>query len=371
MCPTSRTVTFDNRRNREFSKTVKRRVHRYFDQRGLSKHANATMVIKTGILFAVYFGAYGLIISGMLSLWAMWAMCVVMAVGMAGIGFSIGHDALHGAYSSNKRVNQALGLSFDLVGANSYMWTIIHNIAHHTYTNIQGHDGDLEIAPFIRLSPNTQHRPIHRFQHILAFVTYAFATLFWVFIKDYKCFLQRDVGPYKNKKHPPREWAKLVVTKAIYYGYLIVVPLVVLDLTWWQFLIGFLTFHLTAGLILGVVFQLAHVVEGTEHPEPDEDANIEEHWFIHQMQTTANFARHNKWWNWYLGGLNFQIEHHLFPRICSVHYPDIAPIVKETAREFDVPYNEHPTFWEAVRSHYHVLKQLGRGADANTSPTYA
>ena len=353
-------VTFDNRQNRDFAKTVKRRVNAYFDERGLSKHANASMVAKTVILLTIYFGSYGLIISGLLPLWAMWAMCFVMGFGMAGIGFSISHDALHGAYSSNKAVNRVLGLSFDMLGANGYMWKITHNVIHHTYTNIHGHDEDLEVAPFIRLSPHTEHHWIHRVQHILAFAAYSFATFFWVFIKDYKYFLQRNLGPYEDKKHPIGEWAILVATKAVYYGYTIVVPLLVLDILWWQFLIGFFTAHLTGGLILGVIFQLAHVVEQTEHPEPNDDSEITEHWLIHQMRTTANFARDNKFLNWYIGGLNFQIEHHLFPRVCSVHYPAIAPIVEETAQEFDLPYHVHETFTDAVRSHYRTLKHFGQ-----------
>ncbi len=353
-------VTFNNRQNRDFAKTVNRRVNAFFDERGLSKHANASMVTKTVVLFTLYFGSYALIISGILPLWAMWAMCVVMGVGMAGIGFSVSHDALHGAYSSNKTVNRLLGLSFDLLGANGYMWKITHNVIHHTYTNIQGHDEDLEVAPFIRLSPHTDHHWIHRVQHFLAFAAYSFATFFWVFIKDYRYFLASDLGPYKDKKHPLKEWAILFATKAVYYGYTIAVPLLVLDLAWWQFLIGFFTVHLTGGLILGIIFQLAHVVEGTEHPEPDAESKIEEHWLIHQMRTTANFARDNKVLSWYIGGLNFQIEHHLFPRVCSVHYPAIAPIVEETAEEFGVPYNDHDTFWDAVRSHYRTLKAFGQ-----------
>ncbi|QDG49798.1 acyl-CoA desaturase [Persicimonas caeni] len=360
MSSSSQKVTFDNRDNRDFATAVKTRVDTYFKERGMSKHANGAMIVKTLVLFGLYFGSYGLIISGLLPLWAMWAMCFVMGVGMAGIGFSISHDALHGAYSSNKAVNRWLGLSFDLLGANGYIWKITHNVIHHTYTNIHGHDEDLEVAPFIRLSPHTDHHWIHRVQHVLAFAAYSLATFFWVFVKDYKYFLQRDLGPYKDKSHPASEWVILVVTKLVYYGYTIAVPLLVLDLAWWQFLIGFLTVHLTAGLILGVIFQLAHVVEETEHPEPNADDEIAEHWLIHQMRTTANFARDNKFLNWYIGGLNFQIEHHLFPRVCSVHYPAIAPIVERTAREFDVPYNVHETFSEAVRSHYRTLKRFGR-----------
>jgi linoleoyl-CoA desaturase len=360
-------LTFDNRKNRQFSKIVKQRVDAYFSQRGLSKHANGAMIRKTVVLFALYFGSYALIISGVLPLWGMWAMCLAMGVGMAGIGFSVSHDALHGAYSSNKTVNRLLGLSFDLLGANGYIWKTTHNVIHHTYTNIHGHDEDLEVAGFIRLSPHTEHQAIHRIQHVLAFPAYSFATFFWVFIKDYKYFLQRDLGPYKDKKHPAGEWAILIATKLIYYTYTIAIPLLVLDITWWQFLIGFFTLHITGGLILGIVFQLAHVVEDTAHPAVQEGDTIPEHWLIHQMATTADFAQNNKFLCWYIGGLNFQVEHHLFPRICSVHYPAIASIVRETAEECGVPYHCYESFRDAIRSHYRTLKRLGRGQKASLS----
>src|SRR6056297_3238983 len=218
-------VTFNNTTSREFSRTVKKRVNQYFEEKGISKHANTQMVVKTILLLTLYFGSYALIISGQFSLGTMWFLSFLMGIGMAGIGFSVSHDALHGAYSSNKHVNRALGFTFDLLGANGYIWKITHNIIHHTYTNIHGHDEDLEVAPFIRLSPHTEHHWIHRVQHLLAFAAYSLATFFWVFAKDYKYFLQRNLGPYEDKKHPLSEWAILVVTKLVYYGYTIAVPL--------------------------------------------------------------------------------------------------------------------------------------------------
>ena len=352
-------VTFNNKINRDFSFEVKKRVNAYFEEYNISKHANAAMVLKTVIILGVYWGAYALIMLGGLSLNWMWGLTVVMAIGMAGIGFSITHDALHGAYSSNQNVNNFVGLFFDLVGANGYIWKITHNIIHHTYTNIHGHDEDLEVAEFIRLSPHTEHKPIHRLQHFLAFPAYSFATFFWVFIKDYWYFIKNPLGPYEDKKHPVSEWVKLFVTKAFYYTYALILPLTTLNITWWQLLIGFTTLHLVAGLILGIIFQLAHVVESTTHPIPNEDNMIENHWVIHEMLTTNNFARTNKALCWYVGGLNFQIEHHLFPKVCSIHYPAISPIVEQTAKEFGIPYNCNKTFSEAVASHYRTLKQFG------------
>jgi linoleoyl-CoA desaturase len=257
-------------------------------------------------------------------------------------------------------VNTALGLTFDLLGANGYIWKITHNIVHHTYTNIHQHDEDLEVAEFIRLSPHSEYKPIHRLQHFLAFPAYSFATVFWAFIKDYKYFFKSHLGPYENKSHPLKEWVILIVTKILYYTYTIALPLIFLDITFWQWLIGFMSLHMVAGIILGVVFQLAHVVEQTDHPLPDENAHIDQHWLIHEMETTANFARDNKFLCWYVGGLNFQIEHHLFPKVCSIHYPAISPIVEATAKEFGVPYHMNPTFGKAVASHYRVLKKHGR-----------
>ncbi len=245
------------------------------------------------------------------------------------------------------------------MGANGYIWKITHNIIHHTYTNIHGHDEDLEVAAFIRLSPHSEYKPVHRLQHMLAFLAYSFATFFWVFVKDYWYFFKNPLGPYENKNHPAKEWITLIVTKIIYYGYTIALPLLFLDLTWYHWLIGFVSLHLTAGLVLGIIFQLAHVVEETMHPEPNENNMIENHWAIHEMITTNNFARNNKLLSWYVGGLNFQIEHHLFPKVCSIHYPEISFIVEKTATEFGIPYNHHKTFREAVGSHYRTLKNFG------------
>lgn len=360
-------VSFKGKNNRNFVSDLKHEIDQYFDEQGISRHANARMVLKTIILLSVYFGSYALIISGAFAgSWPMMLLlCFIMGVGMAGIGFSVSHDALHGAYSSNKTINRLLGYTFDLMGANGYIWKITHNVVHHTYTNIHEHDEDLEVAEFIRLSPHAEYKPIHKAQHYLAFFAYSFATLFWVFIKDYKYFLQDHLGPYENKNHPLSEWVTLAVTKVVYYSYMLVIPYLVLSIAWWQLLLGFLVVHLTAGVILGVIFQLAHVVEGTEHPTENQEGNIENTWMIHQMETTSNFAHGNKLLCWYIGGLNYQIEHHLFPKICSIHYPDIAPIVQRVAQKHNVPYHYHPSLTAAIASHYRTLKKFGKSAEVS------
>lgn len=356
-----RRIRFAKREPARFVQEVKSGVDRYFVETGRSPHADGRMVVKTVVLLGATVAVYAAILSNAFTAWQMLGLAMLMGVGLAGIGFSIAHDALHGAYSASPRVNRLLGYTFDLIGANGYMWKITHNVIHHTYTNIEGVDEDLaSAAPLLRLSPGMPAYWFNRFQHFYAFAAYAFATLNWVFVKDYQQFLKRDLGPYKDRKHPPAEWARLIGFKLICYAYLIVVPLLVLHVAWWQFLIGFLVMHLTAGLILGVIFQLAHVVEGTKYPAPDGAGGMEHEWLIHEMQTTADFAHGNRVLSWYIGGLNYQIEHHLFPHICSIHYPALREIVRAAAERCGVPYNYHPTLFAAIRSHGRMLRQLGR-----------
>jgi linoleoyl-CoA desaturase len=339
---------------------MKARVAEHFDSRRLSTKANAAMIAKSIVLIALTLVPYALILSNRVGPWPMLVLAIVMGIGVAGIGFGIAHDALHGSYAAHPRFNDLLGLSFDALGASSYLWRITHNVVHHTYTNIHGVDEDLAVSPLLRLSPNAERHWFHRLQHLYAFPLYALTTLFWVFIKDYQQLLRRDLGPYRDKRHDTLNVAGLVAAKLCYYGYALVLPLTIVRRPVWQILIGFLAMHLTAGLILGMVFQLAHVVEPTAHPLPDADGRMATDWWLHEMHTTANFARNNWLLTWYVAGLNHQIEHHLFPKVCSVHYPALSPIVRDVARRYDLPYHDQPSFRSAVASHYRMLRRLAR-----------
>lgn len=320
------------------------------------------MWFKGAFFLSGFFGLYILIISNSISPWGMLPLAILLGVFSAFVGFNICHDAIHGSFSSNKVVNKVLSTLFNLVGASPYVWSITHNVVHHTYTNIPGHDEDIEIAKgLIRIAEEDPINRIQRFQHLYAFPLYSLASISWVFRKDYKKFFQSKVGQQKNS-HPKIEYFNLFFYKAIYYLLFIVIPLIVLDITWWQFLIGFVALHLAEGLTMGLVFQLAHVVEGTAFPEPNKEGNIEEAWAEHQMRTTANFCSESRIAAFFLGGLNRQIEHHLFPKICHTHYGEIGKIVRQTASEFSMPYIESPTFISALRSHYRILKKFGMQA---------
>jgi len=357
----ARKIRFQNRNRSLFFPTVRKRVDAYFKENNIPKHANGEMYFKTVFFVGIALALYALILSGQFSAWQMFGLAGLLGAFQAFIGFNVTHDAIHGAYSSNKWLNKSLGLLFNVIGGNAYVWSITHNVVHHTYTNIPHHDEDLEVAPgLVRLSPEEKLTKIMRYQHLYAFPLYGLASLSWVLRKDYLKFFKSKIGQTDNTNHPSVEYFNLFFFKAIHYVLFIVIPLVILPITWWQFVIGFLFMHLIFGMVLGLVFQLAHVVEHLSFPMPDEETySLDDAWADHQMRTTANFARKSRLANFLCGGLNFQIEHHLFPNICHVHYFKISNIVRETALEFDLPYTENETYWSALMSHYRMLKRFG------------
>lgn len=353
-------IKFMNVNQSSFYATTRQRVDSYFKKSGISKAANGAMWAKTVFFLSGFLLFYGLILSGHFSTGTMALFAGLVGAFSAFIGFNICHDAIHGAYSENSRVNAAFSLLFHFIGANPYIWSISHNIVHHSYPNIPGHDEDIDVAPgLIRLSVAERVSRIQRYQHLYAFALYGLASLNWVFKKDYLKFFQKKIGQHPTDHHPRYEYFNLFFFKAVYYFLFIVLPLLVLPLAWWQVVAGFLILHGVMGLAAGLVFQLAHVVEGTAFPLPDAEGRLEDAWAEHQLRTTANFARRCAFTGFFCGGLNFQIEHHLFPKICHIHYPVIARIVQQTALEFNLPYIENPTFFAALRSHYRMLRKLG------------
>jgi len=351
-------ITFDKSQSSEFYTTVKQRVNDYFVNNNLSRHANGAMVAKTVFILSGFVLTYVILLSNIFSPWWLFAIAGIHGFFTALIGLNIAHDAIHGAYSSNKTLNKVLGLLFNLVGANDYVWKITHNIVHHTYTNIPDHDDDIDQIPILRLNPNQDLWWIHRYQHIYGVFLYTLSSFSWVFMKDYKKFFAYNIGGHINR-HPRKEYYRLFLYKALYYILFVIIPFTVIELPWYQILAGFLFLHAVEGATLSFVFQLAHVVDGPEFPEPDENGFIDRSWAAHQMHTTADFARGNNLANFLFGGLNFQIEHHLFPKVCHIHYKKIAPIVQDTAMEFGLPYYDNPSYLGAVRSHLHELRIMG------------
>ncbi len=358
----SKAITFGTS-YKDFAATLNKRVANYFKANDISRQANSEMKIKTAVMFGLYFIPYLLIItSTVTSVGLLVGLVLVMGFGLAGIGLSVMHDANHGAYSKKAWVNTLFGYSLNLVGANVFNWKIQHNVLHHSYTNVHEEDEDISPRGALRLSPHSKWTWIHRYQFIYARFLYGIMTIVWMVAKDFMRIVRYQKNGLSKKQgtNINREWVILIATKIFYIGYIFVIPLVTASLTWWQILIGIFMMHYLAGFILAIIFQPAHVIEGTSYPVLDKNRSLENNWAVHQLLTTTNFGNSSRWFSWYVGGLNFQIEHHLFPNICHVHYRKISGIVKETTHEFGLPYKNVKTFIGALRGHARLLKQLGR-----------
>ncbi len=353
-------INFENVGQSDFYPTLKERVNNYFKQNGITPYANSFMIFKIVFFLAGLVGTYLFILLGNSNLPVFYPLWILLGMLTAFVGVNICHDALHGAISSNPKVNIVLGYLFNVAGANAYVWNIRHNQIHHSYTNIQDFDEDINISPLIRMSPHQKLRKIHRYQHWYTLFLYCLTSLSWVFIKDYERFFQRQIGSFKTKKPPTYQYFNLFFSKAFYYGLFLVLPLVFIDFAWWHILLGFLLMHFIEGFLLAIIIQMAHLVEGVEFPLPNKNGDIENSWAVHQLRTTADFARGNPIVGFFFGGLNFHIEHHLFQRVCHVHHRQLSHIVKRTTMDFEIPYHEFITLGDAVKSHLKFLKRMGR-----------
>jgi linoleoyl-CoA desaturase len=342
-----------------FGAEVRRRVLSYLEERGLSPHDSPHMYLKSAVLLSWFIGSYVLLVFVAATWWQAGLLGLSLALAMAGIGFGIQHDANHNAYSDRPAINRLMGVSLDMLGASSYLWRVKHNVAHHTYTNVESADDDIDLGPLARLSPGQKRLGIHRLQQFYLWVLYGLLIPKWHFIYDFKNVAQAHVA--RNRFARPRGWdlVSLIGGKAVFFGWAFVLPMFFHP--WWVVLLFYAGISYVLGLVLSVTFQLAHCVEEADFPAPPTAGEkLADAWAIHQVQTTVDFARGNRLLTWYVGGLNFQIEHHLFPRICHVYYPQIAGIVEATCAEYGVRYTAQRTLRAALRSHWRWLRRMGR-----------
>jgi linoleoyl-CoA desaturase len=355
------TIRFSRVDSGKFFRTLNKRVNAYFNDNNISKTGNWKLHLKTVVMFSLFLAPYFLIISLDISQWWLLLLTVVMGAGMAGVGMNIMHDGNHGSYSSKKWVNNLMGGTIYVLAGNVYNWQVQHNVLHHTYTNIHGHDEDLDAGRIIRFTEHAEWSKFHRFQHYYSVFLYGLLTFNWALTTDFKQtkrYLAKKLS-YGKLPSPLKQWSIIAITKLLYISIWIVIPMLFMSIAWWKILIGFFVMHYTAGLILSIVFQLAHVVKKTDMPVPDDTGSMKNTWAIHQLFTTVNFATKNRIVNWFTGGLNHQVEHHIFPNISHIHYTKIAKIVKQTAAECNLPYHEYKTTREAVIAHFNHLKEMG------------
>jgi linoleoyl-CoA desaturase len=358
-----KTIEFksQNEHQTAFAAELKKNVHAYFKANNLSMKATWRFYTKAIVMLSFYIGSFVLLLTTSIPVWVSILLVLIMGIGEAGIGMSIMHDGAHGSVSKKDWVNKLFASTIVLLGSNAINWKIQHNMLHHRYTNIYGFDQDILTKGIIRLSDHAPLKPYHRYQFIYAFFLYGLMTLSKL-VADFKqLFLFNKEGIMEEQRIKLRkELVKLIVIKSIYLMIIVGLPLFVTDFKWWQILIGFSIMHITAGIIMSAIFQMAHVVIGAQQPLPDENNIIQNEWHVHQLCVTVDFAPNNKLLSWYAGGLNFQIEHHLFQYICHIHFKAIAPIIKRTAQKYGYDYQVNSSFSKAIKSHIKRLKDLGR-----------
>ena len=342
-----------------FHLVLKSRINEYFESSGKSLAGNAGLYAKAIILLTAFVFLYvHLVFFTPAISWAIFES-VLLGIAVAGIGFNIMHDGAHGSFSKHKWVNSTAAFTLNLLGGSSFMWNVKHNVIHHAYTNIDGVDDDIDIQPWLRMSTTQKKMAMHKYQHVYFWVLYSLLYILWVFVLDYQKYFKKRIGEMAFKKMSLSDHLVFWGFKVLFLVIFVLIPIMSVGFLYW--LTGFLIFTLVAGFVLSIVFQLAHTVEHTHFPIPNEETGkLEDEWAIHQLKTTANFAPKNRFVSWMVGGLNFQIEHHLFPKISHIHYPALRKIIKASCAEYGIPYIEFPKLRHAVISHVSFLRQMGR-----------
>lgn len=344
---------------RSFHAELKRRAAHYFQTEAKAQTGNTGLLAKAVLLVGGLVALYIHLVFFTPALgWAL-LECVGLGTAVALVGFNVMHDGAHGSFSRFPRLNRAAAFTLDVLGGSSYMWDAKHNTVHHMYTNIDGVDDDLDIQPWMRVTADQKRYSAHRFQHLYFWMLYGMLYITWILFTDYQKYFTRRIGSVPLKPMSGFDQFTFWGFKALNLVLYIVLPICTVG--FWGWLVGFMLTGWVAGFVLSIVFQLAHTVEQAAFPVPHAVTNkLEDEWAIHQLRTTANFATDNRLISWLVGGLNFQVEHHLFPKVSHIHYPKLSKIIKQTCAEFDVPYQEYPKMWQAVVSHVLFLRQMGR-----------
>jgi linoleoyl-CoA desaturase len=340
-----------------FHADVKARVEAYFRETGRSPRGGWRLGLKSALILLWFAASYGLLVLGHPSGWQAALLAVSLGLAWAGIGFDVMHDANHGSSAKRPAWNRALAFSSDLIGGSSAVWRQKHNVLHHTYTNVLGVDADLDAGTLLRLAPGQPLRRGHRWQHLYVWLLYLVFPIRWFLLDDFRDIATGRIGGQPFQR--PRGWdlAALFLGKALFLAWAVVLP-VTLHPTWWLVPLALLAVG-TLGMALATVFQLAHAVGEADFLEPA-GPSVPTDWATHQVKTTVDFARGNRLLGWYLGGLNFQVVHHLFPKVSHVHYRALAPLVEAACRDHGVRYRAWPSFGAALAANLRWLKAMGR-----------
>jgi len=352
-------MKFKNGKGLEFYSALSKRIDQYFSEKKISKTGNFEMRLKCGVLIVSFVSLYFIMLLVHASPFVFLALVILFGINSALIFFNLVHDASHNVLFQNRRINGLIKYMGDIVGVNSYIWHIRHDIQHHSFTKVLGGDLIIENLPILRLSPHQKLRPIHRFQFYYAPLLYSMYSLYWIFFLDFRFFCKKEICNIKVVNHPSIEWTKMVVFKAFYIIYMLVIPILVLPYSWTFILMTFIIMHILIGLIISLVSVLGHEVNGVNFPSVDINQTIDNSWSEHELETTADFANSSIFLTWLIGGLNNHICHHLFPDICHIHYKKLTPIIKKYCAEHGYKFTDYSLLY-SLKAHAKYLRTLSR-----------
>ncbi|MFQ5423457.1 MAG: fatty acid desaturase family protein [Phycisphaerae bacterium] len=326
------------------------------------------MYLKTAVVLGCLGTLYTLLVFAPVTWWLAVPLTILLGLSLAAVGFNVQHDGGHGAYSDHRWINKLAATTLDLLGASSYVWARKHNSIHHSYTNITGHDDDINVGLLGRLSPHQRRLWFHRLQHVYLWFLYGFLAIKWHLYDDFHDVLTGRVGEHRLPRPRGRELLTFVGGKIVFFTLTFALPMLLHP--WWIVLSVYAAAAFVQGVVLSVVFQLAHCVEEAEFPMPNVDTGrMAIAWAEHQVKTTVDFAPCNRLLTWFVGGLNYQIEHHLFPQICHIHYPALASLVQQTCREFGLPYMAQKSLLVGVASHFRWLRKMSLAVSPADEPS--
>jgi linoleoyl-CoA desaturase len=352
-----------------FQLALRRRVTEHFWTTGRRQRDCWQMYVKTAILLTGFAAVYVLLVFVARTWVEGVLLAILLGLFAAGIGLNVQHDGGHRAYSDYPWVNRLMAMTLELIGGSSYLWRWKHGVFHHTYVNVTGHDTDIELAPLARLAPHQKRLIFHRWQHLYLWPLYGLLAIKWQCLDDFRKVARGRINQHRVPRPKGWELVVFVAGKAVFFALAFGIPLQFHSLG--VVLCGYAISGIVTGFLLSVVFQVAHCVEEAEFPMPRASTGRIDHaWAVHQAETSVDFSRSSRIMSWLVGGLNFQIEHHLFPRISHVHYPAISELVEQTCREFGIKYTVHRSFRAGIASHFRWLRRMGMpdSADIGVGP---
>jgi linoleoyl-CoA desaturase len=342
-----------------FSRDLAVAVDAYFGERGRSRRDVPWMYLKSSLILIWFVASWAMLVFVARGAFQ-GALCAIsLGLSIAGVGMSVQHDANHDAYSKHGWINRFFGSMLDFMGVCSFIWRPKHNVFHHTFTNIEGVDFDLDFGLLARLSPAQPRRRWHRYQHLYLWFFYGLLLPKWVFFDDFAILRHRLIGKHALPTPSRADIAGFFGWKVFFLAWAVVIPALFHPL--WQVLVFHGVAAFTLGATLGTVFQLAHCTDAATFPAaPTSGEKMDHEWAVHQLATCVDFAPKNALVTWFVGGLNFQVVHHLFPKVCHLHYPGLAVVVAEVAGRHGLRYRTHATFGSALLSHFKHLRLMGR-----------